>query len=345
VTSSSFLPTYLTPPSQATLDASTTSLQSLLDANNGSPILASFQQAGFTGPITQFSPLGSSIYHGISLQVNRRFSNGLQFQGAYTFSHNIDNSTADFFSTVITPRRGQDFQNLDADRSNSALDHRNRFTLAALYDAPWYKSSNWFMKNVVGNWQFTPVYTYETGEWGDVQSGIDSNLNGDTAGDRAIFNPNGVPGTGSDVIPLCSSALATGAPAGTACGDPDSFPFLVGYQAKNGNAQYIVAQEGALANAGRNSVQLPPINNVDMSIIKRFNVRENVNFEFGANLQNLFNHPQYIAGLINDVQSFGNTTDAARSSFLNPGDSGFLNPRAVFSSNSRTIGLVAKIKF
>jgi len=344
VTPDDSLPTYLTAPSQGTLDASTITLASLLANNGGSAILPSFKNAGFTGPITQFTPLGSSIYHGISLQVNRRFSNGLLFQGAYTFSHNIDNSTADFFSTVITPRRGQDFQNLDRDRSNSALDHRNRLTLAAVYDAPWYKSSNWFMKNVVGNWQFSPIYTYETGEWGDVQSGLDSNLNGDTAGDRAIFNPNGAPGTGSDVIPLCSSALATQAPGAT-CGDPASRPFLVGYQAVNGNAQYIVAQLGTFPNAGRNSVQLPPIDNLDMSVIKRFGVREHVNFEFGANFQNLFNHPQYIAGLINDVASFGNTTGAARSSYLNPADPQFLNPKAVFSSNSRTLGLVAKIKF
>ena len=338
VTSTQFLPTFLQAPSQATLDASTTTLATLL-ANPR--IIPAFATAGFTNNIVQFSPFGSSIYHGLSLQVNRRFTNGLQFQGAYTFSHNIDNSTADFFSTVITPRRGQDFQNLNADRSNSALDHRNRFTLAAVYDVPWFKNSNWFMKNLVGNWQFTPLYTYETGEWGDVQSGIDSNLNGDSAGDRAIFNPAGAAGTGSGVTPLCKSTL----PVGTACGSTASRPFLVGYLAKNGNAQYITAQQGALATAGRNTLQLPPINNVDLSIVKRFGVREKVNLEFGANFSNFFNHPQYVAGLINDVASFGNTTDAARNSYLNPASSGFLDAKSTFSSNSRTIGLVAKIKF
>ena len=341
VTAANSLPTFLTPPSQATLDGLTNNLGALLASNNGSPILAAYQAAGFTGPITQFTPLGSSIYHGVSVQVNRRFSQGLQIQGAYTFSHNIDNSTADVFSTVITPRRGQDFQNLSADRSNSALDHRNRLTFAAVYDAPWFKSGNWFKKNIVGNWQFTPIYTYETGEWGDVQSGVDSNLNGDTAGDRAIFNPNGVPGTGSGVTPLCTSA----APAGTCGTKASSNQFLVGYLAINGNAQYIAAQRGAFPNAGRNTVQLPPIDNVDFSVLKRFNVTERVNLSFGANFENLFNHPQFVAGLINDVASFGNTTTAARSSYLNPADPGFLNAASVFSSNSRIIALVAKIKF
>jgi len=49
------------------------------------------------------------------------------------------------------------------------------------------------MKNLVGNWEFSPIYTYQTGTYFTVQSNIDSNLNGDTASDRAIFNPNGNP--------------------------------------------------------------------------------------------------------------------------------------------------------
>ena len=51
------------------------------------------------------------------------------------------------------------------------------------------------MKNIVGNWQFAPIYTFQSPEYATVQSGDDSNLNGDCAGDRAIFNPAGVPGT------------------------------------------------------------------------------------------------------------------------------------------------------
>jgi len=93
---------------------------------------------------------------------------------------------------VITPRRPQDFQNINADKSSSALDHRQRFSIAAYYDLPYFKRGNWVTKNVLGNWLFAPVYTYQTGEPADVQSGIDANLNGDSAGDRAVFNPAGV---------------------------------------------------------------------------------------------------------------------------------------------------------
>lgn len=37
---------------------------------------------------------GVSSYNGLIVDVNRRFNNGLQFRGVYTFSKNLDNGTA-----------------------------------------------------------------------------------------------------------------------------------------------------------------------------------------------------------------------------------------------------------
>ncbi len=84
--------------------------------------------AGFDGIITSYQPWGNSTYHGWANQLTRRFANGLQFMASYTFSHNIDDSTAEVFSTYTTPRRPQNIRNLRADRASSALDHRNRLT-------------------------------------------------------------------------------------------------------------------------------------------------------------------------------------------------------------------------
>ncbi len=54
------------------------------------------------------------------------------------------------------------------------------------------------MKNIVGNWQFSPIYTFQSPEYATVQTGVDSNLNGDSAPDRpAMFNSAGVPNTAS----------------------------------------------------------------------------------------------------------------------------------------------------
>ncbi len=89
-------------------------------------------------------------------------------------SHAIDDSTADVFSTYVTPRRPQDCANLQIEKSSSALDHRNRFTGAVVYYvASVQERSNWYMRNLVGNWDISPIYTYQTGTLATVQSGVD----------------------------------------------------------------------------------------------------------------------------------------------------------------------------
>jgi hypothetical protein len=288
--------------------------------------------AGFFSPITAFLPLGSSTYHGLQTQLERRFGNGLQFQVAYTFSHNIDNSTADFFSTIIAPRRPQDFRNLPAERSNSILDHRHRLTIATLYDAQWYKHDpNWFKRNLLGNYEIAPVFTWESGQWGTVQSGLDSNLNADAAPDRAIFNPAGTPGVGSDVIPVTNN---------TACGLP---PCIVGWQAVNPNAQYIVAGMGTVPTAPRNTIQTPPINNWDITLVKHIYATERVHLEMLASFLNAFNHPEFVTGSPNQGQPISDT--GSQRNFFIPSQPNFENARLSFPSNARQTVLGLKVVF
>jgi len=329
VNASNALPMYLTAPSQATLDGLTNTLGALNSAYAaGGYFLPQYLNAGFQTPIVGFMPMGASTYHGLAAQVTRRFHNGLQFVGAYTFSHNIDNSTAEVFSTYTTPRRGQDFQNLNADRASSALDHRNRFTMAAVYDMPFFKGGNWFMKNLVGNWELAPIFTYETGTLYTIQSGVDSNLNADSAGDRAWINAQGTVNIGSGTTALKNSSGAT-----------------VAYLVNNPQARYVQTPKGVIATGGRNTAHLNPIDNVDFSLLKRFNVwGEKKKLEFGARFYNFLNHPQYTGARINDVASIGYTGGAVHN-FLIPGQSSFYDPSAVFYSNSRSIQLSAKFSF
>ena len=357
VTAANHLPTYVgNTPSQATLDASTLNLGILA---NGDNLVPAFEAAGFNNALTEFVPTGASTYHGLATQITRRFSNGLQFVGAYTYSHLIDNSTADFHSTDITPRRPQDFQNLAADRANSALDHRHRFTIALLYDEPFFKHSGWLAKNALGNWEIAPIYTYQSGEWGTVQSNIDANLNGDSASDRAIWNASGVANTGSDVAPLCTSAIPSDSGVCTLANalktkakstNPkytgqtfDVLDNLVGYQALNPNAQYIRAYYGALANVGRDTLRLPAINNFDATAVKRFSFTERYKAEFSVQAFNLLNHAQFIAGSLNQVNSVG-VTGSPRTMF-EPYQATFNNPSSVFPSNARSLQLSFKLFF
>jgi hypothetical protein len=356
------IPTYITPPSPAQVAALTTALGSndaSCNTPGGNPLCPAgvgdevgtmlygyedtgtgpggfydpnYLNAGFFSPITSFQPWGASTYHGLATQVQRRLSNGLMFQGAWTWSHLIDNSTADFHSTDISPRRPQDFRDLSAERANSILDHAHRITMAVIYDAPWFAhDSSWVKRNVLGNYEFAPVYTWESGQWGTVQSAVDSNMNADAAPDRAILNPSGQKGVGSDVTPITNN---------TACGLP---PCIVGWQAVNPNAQYIVAGMGSIATSSRNTLQTPPINNFDVSAAKHFKIGERFRVDFMAQAFNLFNHPQFVTGFINDVASDG-VTGAARNFFI-PSNAVFDNARQNFSSNPRTMQLALKFSF
>jgi hypothetical protein len=287
--------------------------------------------AGFSSAITAYEPWGASTYHGLQTQLNRRFSHGLQFQAAYTWSHTIDNSTADFHSTDISPRRAQDFRDLSAERANSILDHTHRLTLTTIYDAPWFKGdSNWLKKNVLGNYEIAPVYTYESGQWGTVQSGDDANLNYDAAGDRAIFNPAGRKGTGSDVLGLVAT---TGPQAGN----------IVAYQAVDPTAQYISAQMGTIATSSRNTLKTPPINNWDITVMKHLAVTERMRVDVMAQAFNLFNHPQWVTGSINNVNSIGDT--GAVLNYFTPTSASFNNAKTTFASNARTMQLGLKFSF
>ncbi len=330
------LPTFFTAPSQATLDALTLDLDQI---NARSRFLPQYAAAGFNGAaVVAFLSNGNSSYHGGSAQISKRFSRGLQMTSAYTFSHLIDDTTAEVFSTVLSPRRVEDFQNIRRERANSALDHRHRFVTSWIYELPWFSKSTGFTKTVLGGFNIAGTYTYETGERITVRSGNDANLNGDNAGDRAIFNPSGTEGIGSGVSPLCRGGACTFDEDGNVIGT------VVGYLANNPNARYIQTGAGAQSNIGRNTFLLPPINNFDISIFKNFRFGESKYFQLRADFFNAFNHPQYVPGSVNSVDPV-NTTGLTTLNQVTPLTPDFLNPSAVLSSNPRVIQLAARFNF
>jgi hypothetical protein len=120
---------------------------------------------------------------------------------------------------------------------------------------------------------------------------------------------------------------------------------VVGYGANNPNAQYIRAGYGARATGGRNTLQLAPINNWDLSALKRFSITERFRIEFQAQATNVFNHPQYIGGFVNDVRPPNPAFTGAQRNMLLPANADFNQPSTVFASNARTLQLALKIFF
>ena len=149
------------------------------------------------------------------------------------------------------------------------------------------------------------------------------------------------------MTPICNASQPAGVPCGaTKVGGVafDPTPFIVGYLANNPNAQYITAGQGALTNAGRNTIPTQRINNIDLNLLKRFAITERTRFEFGAQLFNIFNHPQYVPGSINDVRSIGQAGTAVLN-YLKPSSGTFQDAKDTFPSQSRAIQLSLKLIF
>ncbi len=319
------LPTFLSQPTQAQLDALTLTLPQIEARSNFVP---AFENAGFTSNLVGFLSNGNSTYHGGSASLQRRFARGFQMTAAYTWSHLIDDTTAEVFSTVLSPRRVMEFQDLRLDRADSALDRRHRFVTSFIYELPWFRNStNAFARTVLGGFQFAGTYTAESGQKATVLSNQDSNRNGDAAGDRAIANPGGVEGTFSTVTALTNSAGQ-----------------IVAYKADNPNAQYIRAGLGAFPNAARNTLQMPGINNFDFSVFKNFPFGEARKVQLRADFFNAFNHPQYIPGSPNDVAPIA-TTGVSQYNSIFPGNTDFNRADRVFSSNPRVIQFALRLNF
>jgi hypothetical protein len=338
VTASHNLPTFFTAPSQATIDALTlTHAQLISERGANGNIMAA---AGFGANITAYEPLGNSIYHGLALEVNKRFASRTLFKAAYTWSHLMDDSTAEVFSTVLSPRRPEDFFNIRKEWASSALDHRHRFSFSWIYQVPWFEKSSSILRNTLGNWQFSGTYVAESPQYATVQSAADANLNGDAATDRSIINIAGTPGKSTDVTPLCNSALL----AGRVCGITTSSNALVGYRANDPSAYYVRAQQGTFTTGGRNTLRTPSINNFDISVSKIISFAEHYKIEFRGDFYNAINHPQYTAGRINRVNSTSRTTTGSLNA-LTPGNADFSVWDHVWSSNPRQLQLTAKFRF
>jgi hypothetical protein len=163
-------------------------------------------------------------------------------------------------------------------------------------------------EELVGNWQFSPVYTYESPEYATVQSARDSNLNGDTAGDRGTINPGGLKGQGGDVLGLTAqSGPNAGSVVAYVALDANKNPCTSAAQCP----QYIRTGAGSISNMGRNTLSTFHTNNFDLAIYKDLNITERMKFRLGAQFGNFFNHPQFIPGSnpgfglgVNDVYSF-----------------------------------------
>lgn len=336
------IPTFFSQPTASELAVLPT--LGTITANSPTLGVRALSQYGFgaNSVVTGFPNIGESWYDGGSVSLTRRLSRGLGLTAAYTFSKTLDNSTNELNSSALNPRRPEDGTNIDNEKGLSALDVPHRFVASFNYDLTVFDN----VVNPVGRlflrgWQANGIFQIQAGQPITIRSGIDSNGNLDSAGDRAIFNPNGDPNIGSGIQAL---ALVNGVVTPVALGSPDT----VAYAALNSNAGFVQTGFLARSNVSRNSFRTKGFSETDVVFIKntRFGRDDRFNFQIGAEIIDLFNQrPRTIGGTGAQVEAlFTGGVGAQTSAFSLPQNVNFLN-YDVGTFTGRTITMRAKFIF
>lgn len=253
-----------------------------------------FAASGFFGLMTAFDPKGFSTYHGVSADYIHRFSHGMSLRYNFTWSHTIDNSTNEFFSSFDNPRRPQDPYNLANERGNSAIDIPRKSALSLVYLIPKVGTESAFGQRVLNGWQINATWLAQDGQPITPQAGSDLNGDGSSTGDRAVVNPSATAlrsGTGVNFV--CSGSGGATSVSATIAGCGGSVG-VVGYVAIDPTAKFVGGSLlGAVSTAGRDSVSTPGFGVVDLGIFKNTYVTEKAHFQFRVEMYNAFNHRNF----------------------------------------------------
>ena len=232
------------------------------------------------GAITTDQSTGNSSYHALQLWLNRRFSNRLAFQAAYTWGHAIsDVALTSFTNTTSDPF------NFKSDKGDADLDRRHTFVGNVVYVLPRFSSWGKAAETVLGDWQLNAIASYFGATPIDITTGANTLGTASAVGQRP--NYTGAPlylDTGDATKHLNPAAFARPAP-------------------------------GQLGTLGKGAVRGVPITNVDFSLAKNWRYRERYGFQFRAEFFNVLNHPNFV-GFDTDIRNstFGtlNATQGSR---------------------------------
>jgi len=233
--------------------------------------------------VTRQMSLGNSIYQALLWKMEKRFSKGLSFLSAFTWSHAIDD-----LIEVGNGTNGNDAVvpwNVELNRGNSYSDIRRQWAFSAAYELPFGKGKAWLntggiVNTLLGGWQLASLVSLRSGiPFTVVTNGGITNAGG---GDR----PNRIGN-------------------GTLSGDQQSI-----YRWFNTSA-FVVQPQYTYGNAGRNILFGPGLRNLDLSLSKTFPITENKRLQFRAESFNFTNTPAFgqPAATLN-VPSVGQITSA-----------------------------------
>jgi hypothetical protein len=141
------------------------------------------------GAISQFESAASSIYHGMTVSLQRRMAGGLYFRLAYTWAHAIDNIQ----DALLTGQPGvvQNSYSPKSEKASSVTDQRQRLTVSMIEEPHPFQSG--MLAAIFNNWKISGIVTYGSGRPTNPAISGDPNQDGNTSNDR-------LPGVGRNSI-------------------------------------------------------------------------------------------------------------------------------------------------
>jgi Carboxypeptidase regulatory-like domain/TonB dependent receptor len=209
-----------------------------------------------------------SWYHGLTVNVQKRFSHSFELLSSYTWSHTIDNGT-DLQSTL----EPQDSRFANLEKSNSDFDQRHRWVTSAVFQTPGASKGDAVWRHATADFTIAPIIEVSSGRPYTVITGTDYRLD--------LGASNGRPSIGSSAATATSAfvpSVTFSVP--TTCLTNSGAAFSV---------PGIAPPFGCDGNLGRNPFNTPGFFQFDLRLSRRFSLSERWKLDVIADAFNLTN--------------------------------------------------------
>ena len=270
------------------------------------------------GGIRMWKNTGEANYHALQTSINRRFDNGLMFSVFYVWSKTLTTGNSDWATRIPY---ASDEENRRINYSYSEFDRPHNFVVNFVYQTP--RVADGALGLIANNWQISGVYRWSSGQPYAINWSIPGIGNDNLTG-------------GSNVTPR---VVLTCDPGGGWSDDP--------YRQINTGC-FAPPQVGSLGDeSARYFLHTPPINNLDLSIAKAFEVGKGVRLEVRLDAFNALNHTQFTG--VNNTVNFASLTDRTITNLPYDANGNLVRNNGFGTINGvappRTIQLVTRLTF
>jgi hypothetical protein len=228
---------------------------------------------------------GSSSYNSLQMYLQKRVSRGFTASLAYTFSKSLNN-----FDTETSDLRVP--FNAGLDKGYASFHRPHVLASSVVYELPWLKKQEGFTGKLLGGWQVSAIV--------NLQSGNFVNISG---GSRAASSPSNGFGGNLDLVGDWRAVP----------GGQTETPVFVGGVYQSGgyiNRAAFAPRLGLIGNVPRNLIQMPGTQTVNLSLMKRIRLTEDVRLQFRTEIFNLFNRANFRTLVTNfSASNFGSLTE------------------------------------